>query len=240
MTGVQTCALRSASALGAGANSLSLSLGAAGSAFAGAALVTLLVITVSSRLRDNVSLLIFGVMIGFVSGALVNLLQYFSTAHALKSYVVWSMGSFAGLTPAQTCILSASVAVGLVATVFSIKDLNALLLGEQYAASVGVSLKRTRRVILVITALMAGSVTAFCGPVGFIGIAAPHVARAFLRDADHRLTVPASALVGGCATLLTDIICSLPGGGGVLPVNTVASLLGIPVIIVILLKRKLQ
>jgi iron complex transport system permease protein len=227
-----------ASALGAGAGSVLMSVGAAGAAFIGAALVTLLILSLSSRMKDNLSLLIFGVMIGFVASAIITLLQYFSSAHALKSYVVWSMGSFAGLSGPQLWTLSALVLAGMSLSVFSIKDLNALLLGEQYASSVGVSLKSCRRTLLIITALMAGGVTAFCGPIGFIGIAAPHVARALFKDADHKVMIPASALVGACAMLLTDIISSLPGSGGVLPVNTVASLLGIPVIFVIILRKK--
>ncbi|MCI2082586.1 MAG: iron ABC transporter permease [Bacteroidales bacterium] len=230
--------LMGASALGAGADSVFMSLGAAGSAFVGAALVTLLIISISGRLRDNLSLLIFGVMIGFIASAMINLLQYFSSSHALKSYVVWSMGSFAGLSAAQLSVLAAAVAVGLLLSVYNIKDLNALLLGEQYAVSVGVSLAGIRIRILAVTALLAGSVTAFCGPVGFIGIAAPHIARAIYKDADHRITIPAAALVGACAMLLTDVISCLPGRGGIIPVNTVASLLGIPVILVILLKRR--
>lgn len=229
-----------ASAAGAGANSALMSIGVAGSAFIGAALVTLLIISLSNRLRDNLSLLIFGVMVGFIAGALINLLQFFSSAHALKSYMLWSMGSFAGLGGTQLLLLAVTVFVGVALSVFSVKDLNALLLGEQYASSVGVNLKGTRSRLMVITALLAGGVTAFCGPVGFIGIAAPHVARAIFRNADHKVMIPASALVGACAMLLTDIISGLPGTGGVIPVNTVASLLGIPVILVIIIKGRMQ
>jgi len=229
-----------ASAVGAGANSALMSIGVAGSAFIGAALVTLLIISLSNRLRDNLSLLIFGVMVGFIAGALINLLQFFSSAHALKSYVLWSMGSFAGLGGTQLLLLAVAVFVGVALSVFSVKDLNALLLGEQYASSVGVNLKGTRSRLMAITALLAGGVTAFCGPVGFIGIAAPHVARVLFRNADHKVMIPASALVGACAMLLTDIISGLPGTGGVIPVNTVASLLGIPVILVIIIKGRMQ
>ena len=223
--------------LGGGGGSVLNSLGSAGAALAGAALVTALIMYVSNRVKGSLTLLIFGVMIGFIASALVNLLQYTSNAHSLKAYVLWTMGSFAALDGIQISILCGLVIIGLVLAVMNIKDLNAILPGEAYAASIGLDVKKIRMRILVSTTLLSGAVTAFCGPIGFLGIAVPHIARFIFRNADHRVLLPASALLGGCLTLLADTLSELPGTGGVIPINTVAALLGIPVILVILFKR---
>ncbi len=210
------------------------SFGIAGSALAGAVLVTLLILYVSKKMEGNLSLLIFGVMIGFIAGALVNLLQYTSNAHALKTYVLWTMGSFAGLTTPQLLILASIIITGIILSVRNIKDLNAILLGEDYAASLGLDVKKIRVRVLVSTTLLAGGVTAFCGPIGFLGIAVPHIARFIFKDANHRTLVPATILIGATITIFADTISQLPGSGTVIPINTVAALLGIPVILVIL------
>lgn len=225
------------SLFGGGGGTVLNSLGSAGAALAGAALVTALIMYVSNRVKGSLTLLIFGVMIGFIASALVNLLQYTSNAHSLKAYVLWTMGSFAALDWLKIGILCALVLVGLVLAVMNIKDLNAILPGDSYASSMGLDVKKIRMRILVSTTLLSGAVTAFCGPIGFLGIAVPHIARFIFRNADHRVLLPASALLGGCLTLLADTLSELPGTGSVIPINTVAALLGIPVILVILFRK---
>ena len=225
------------SLMGGGGGSVLNSLGSAGAALAGAAVVTVLIMYVSNRVKGSLTLLIFGVMRGFIASALVNLLQYTSNAHSLKAYVLWTMGSFAALDWLKIGILCALVLIGLVLAVMNIKDLNAILPGDSYASSMGLDVKRIRMRILVSTTLLSGAVTAFCGPIGFLGIAVPHIARFIFRNADHRVLLPASALLGGCLTLLADTLSELPGTGSVIPINTVAALLGIPVILVILFRK---
>ncbi|MBR4801450.1 MAG: iron ABC transporter permease [Bacteroidales bacterium] len=225
------------SLLGGGSGSVLNSLGSAGAALAGAALVTLLIMYVSNRVKGSLTLLIFGVMIGFIASALVNLLQYTSNAHSLKAYVLWTMGSFAALDWVKISILGILALIGLVLAVMNIKDLNAILPGETYASSIGLDVKMIRMRILISTTLLSGAVTAFCGPIGFLGIAVPHIARFIFRNADHRVLLPASALLGGCLTLLADTLSELPGSGTVIPINTVAALLGVPVILVILFRK---
>ncbi|MBO6222330.1 MAG: iron ABC transporter permease [Bacteroidales bacterium] len=229
--------LMGTSLLGASKSMLVNSLGSAGAALAGALLVTLLLLYVSGRVKGSLTLLVFGVMIGFIASAMVNLLQYASNAHSLKAYVLWTMGSFAALDGIQITVLFVLVALGLILAVWNIKDLNALLPGEEYAAAVGLNIKRIRTRILISTTLLSGAVTAFCGPVGFLGIAVPHIARFIFRNADHRVLLPSCALLGAVLTVFADTLSELPGTGSVIPINTVAALLGIPVIIAILLRR---
>lgn len=212
--------------------------GVAGAAMAGAFGLMTLIISLSNRLKNNLSLLIFGVMIGSVASAVINLLQYFTSASSLKMYVIWTMGSFAGVSGPQLWGLVAMVVAGVVLSVYNIKDLNALLLGEQYASALGLNVRGIKIRILLATTLLAGSVTAFCGPIGFIGIAVPHITRFIFRDANHKVLIPATALLGGCMMLVADILTQAPPGGSVIPVNTVAALLGIPVILVIILKNR--
>lgn len=212
--------------------------GIAGAALAGAFLLTMLIISLSNKLKDNLSLLIFGIMAGSVASAIISLLQYFTSAASLKTYVIWTMGSFAGLDRLQLLILAIMVASGLVLSIYNIKDLNALLLGEQHAAAMGLDVKAIKIRILVATTLLAGSVTAFCGPIGFIGIAVPHISRFIFRNANHKILLPASAFTGAIVMLLADIISQMPGSGSVIPINTVAALIGIPVILYIIVKNR--
>lgn len=212
--------------------------GVAGAAMAGAFALTLLIISLSDRLKNNLSLLIFGIMAGSVASAIINLLQYFTSAASLKMYVIWTMGSFAGLSGVQLAIMGCMVAVGFILSVYNIKDLNALLLGEQYASALGLDVKIIKIRILAATTLLSGSVTAFCGPVGFIGIAVPHIARFVFKDANHKILLPGTALAGGFMMLAADILTQLPGAGSVIPINTVTALLGIPVILVIILRNR--
>jgi iron complex transport system permease protein len=165
-------------------------------------------------------------------------MQYFSNETMLKAYVIWTMGSLGNLTTSQLNVLLVSVFSGVIMTLLSTKMLNALLLGENYARSLGLNVKRARFLIFLCTSILAGSVTAFCGPIGFIGIAVPHVARILFRTSDHRVLVPATILTGGALMLMSDIISQLPGSETVLPINAITSLIGIPVVIWIILRNR--
>ena len=187
------------------------SLGSAGAAWIGSAVVLALVLALSRRIKDIMVILILGIMLSSSVGAIVELLQYFSDEASLKSYVVWTMGSLGDVTMSQLWLLLPIVAIGLTLAIATIKPMNILLAGERYAASMGINLARTRLLILSATTLLAGTVTAFCGPIGFVGIAAPHIARIVFRSADHRTLLPASILTGVAMLLLSDIIAGCVG-----------------------------
>ena len=202
----------------------------------GASLVLLLVLAVSKRVTNNVSLLIVGLMFGSIAGALVNLLQNFANPDALKMFIVWTMGSLSSVSWGDMRLLIPLLALGMVFVLLALKPLNGLLLGEDYARGLGIHVERTRLFIVIATGLLAGAVTAFCGPIAFIGVAVPHIARGIFRTSNHRITLPASALIGACLLLVCDVLCSLfvyP-----LPISTVSALFGAPVIIWIILKNK--
>ena len=201
----------------------------------GASLVLLLVLAVSKRVQNNVSLLIIGMMFGAIAGALVSVLQQFANPDALKLFIVWTLGSLSGVGWADMPLLVPILLLGTVFILLSIKPLNGLLLGEDYARGLGIHVGRTRLFIVLATGLLAGGVTAFCGPIAFIGVAVPHIARGIFRTSNHRITIPASAMIGACLLLVCDVICSLfihP-----LPIMTISAILGAPVIIYIILKK---
>ena len=200
--------------------------------------VMLLVLTLSRQLKDNVLMLIIGIMIGSITLALTSIWQYFSDPEQVKEYLLWTFGSLGGVTGAQLSILSGVVAAGLIVAFLSSKMLDALLLGEHYARSMGLTTRRARVIIICSTSLLAGSITAFCGPIGFIGIAVPHIARTIFNTASHRILIPACSLIGTILQLLCDIVAQLPGSQSVLPINIITSLVGSPVVIVLLLRRK--
>jgi iron complex transport system permease protein len=156
----------------------------------------------------------------------------------LKAYVIWTMGSLGNLTVSQLHVLFISVSAGVILSLFSSKMLNALLLGENYASSIGLNVKFARVVIFICTCILAGSVTAFCGPIGFIGIAVPHMVRILFKTSDHKILIPGTILIGGAVMLISDIISQLPGSESVLPVNAVTSLIGIPVVIWVILRNR--
>jgi iron complex transport system permease protein len=208
-------------------------------AWTGAGMVMLLIMMLSSRLKDIMTILILGIMLSSGISAIVTIMQYFSNETMLKAYVIWTMGSLGNLTSDQLNVLLISVSAGLIISLVSIKMLNALLLGENYAGSMGLNVRRARFVIFICTSILAGSVTAFCGPIGFIGIAVPHISRILFRTSDHKILIPGTILTGGAIMVLSDLISQLPGSESVLPVNAVTSIIGIPVVIwVILRKRK--
>jgi ABC-type Fe3+-siderophore transport system, permease component len=221
------------------ASSVLTNIGVAVAAWIGALTVTAIVLIVSARLRSSISLLVFGIMLGSASSAVISLIQYFSNSNELKSYTLWTMGSFSGLTASQVLILFLLVLAGLVISIYNIKDLNAIISGETYAKSLGVNIERVRRRILIATTILAGGVTAFCGPIGFVGIAVPHIARMVFKDANHKVLIPATALLGAAVMVFADTVSQLPGQSGILPINTVSALIGLPVIFAIILKRKI-
>ena len=209
-------------------------------AWLGAGLVLLLIMFVSLRMRDVMTILILGILFGSAASALVSILQYFSQQSALKAFVIWSMGSVGNLSGTQLRVLSISLAAGFVLTIATMKLLNALLLGETYSRSMGVNIRYARLLVFLSTSILSGSITAFCGPVAFIGIAVPHLARLLFNSANHAILVPVSMILGSILMLLADIISQLPGSGILLPVNSVTALLGIPVVVwVIVYNRRM-
>jgi iron complex transport system permease protein len=208
------------------------------SAWVGAGAVMVLIMFISSRVRDIMTILILGIMMASGISAVVSIMQYFSNETMLKAYVIWTMGSLGNLSAGQLKVLIISVSFGVAMSIFSIKMLNALLLGENYAASIGLNVKLSRIIIFACTSILAGSVTAFCGPIGFIGIAVPHIARNIFKTSDHIILVPGSIILGGSLLLVSDIISQMPGSGSVLPVNSITALIGIPVVIWVILRNK--
>lgn len=213
-------------------------IGVVGSAWIGAALILAVIMAVSVRLKDIMAILILGMMFGSAASAIVQILQYLSPDSALKSFVVWTMGSLSGVSLQQLGLMSGIVVAGLALSIYLIKPLNLLLLGENYARTMGLNIRWIRFLLFASTTLLAGTVTAFCGPIGFIGIAVPHVARMLTGNADHRVLMPASMLMGSVTMLLCDMIAQLPGHEMVLPVNTITALLGIPIIVLVIVRNR--
>ena len=206
-------------------------------AFLGASAVLFLIFTVSLRIRDVMTILILGIMFGSITSSAINVLQYFSNESVLKSFTVWTMGSLNGVTAEQLKVLAPCVLLGLTVSLLSIKSLNAMLLGENYARSLGVNIIASRLLIFFSTGVLAGSVTSFCGPIGFVGIAVPHICRIIFRTADQRILFVGSILAGATVMLASDLISLLPGNGVVLPVNSVTAFIGIPIIIWIIVRN---
>ena len=213
-------------------------IGIIGAAWIGAAAILFVIMAVSGRIKDIMAILILGMMFGSAASALVEILQYLSPDSALKSFVIWTMGSLGGVTNAQLHIMSWAVIAGLIISIYLIKPLNLLLLGENYARTMGLNIQLTRMMMFISTILLAGTITAFCGPIGFIGIAVPHITRMLFANADHKILMPASMLAGSVIMLFCDIIAQLPGYEMVLPINTVTALIGIPVIIAVIVRNK--
>jgi iron complex transport system permease protein len=213
--------------VGMASSPLLSTLGVAGAAWIGSAAILAAVAALSHRIKDIMVILILGIMIDSGVSAIVQIMQYLSNEESLKSFVIWTMGSLGDVTSAQLGLFIPAVVAGIIITIAVIKPLNMLLLGEAYARTMGLNIGRTRLMIMLSTTLLAGTVTAFCGPIGFIGLAIPHVARALFRNADHRTLMPATALTGALSLLLCDIISKLL----TLPVNTITALLGIPIVI---------
>lgn len=225
--------------MGALSGSLFMRLGLTGMAWIGSALILVLVMFLSRRIKNINVILILGMMLGSAISSVVGILQYLGTDESLKAFVVWTMGSLSTVTVDDLRVMLPAVVVGLLLAIAAIKSLNMLLLGESYARTMGLRVARSRVVIFLSTTLLAGSVTAFCGPIGFIGLAMPHLARMTFRTADHRVLMPASMLWGAVSMLLCCVACDIVARGGVmLPINTITSLLGIPIIIIVVLRNR--
>jgi len=210
----------------------------AAASWAGAGIVMLFIMIISSRIKNIMTVLILGIMLSSAISAIVSIMQYFSNETMLKAYVIWTMGSLGNLTGSQLNVMIASVAAGVILSLISVKMLNAHLLGENYARSIGLDVRRSRFIIIAGTSILTGTITAFCGPIGFIGIAVPHLARIIFRTSDHRILIPGTILAGAIVMLASDIVSQMPGSDNTLPVNSVTALIGIPVVIWVILHDK--
>ena len=206
-------------------------------AWAGAGAVMMIIMAVSARMRDIMTVLIVGLLLASAISAVVSLLQYFSNEAMLKTYVIWTMGNLGNMSYTQIRTLTAATLTGMVLAFAMIKPLNAMLMGETFSRTVGVNMKMTRIILLASASILAGSVTAFCGPLAFIGVAVPHITRIIFGTTDHRTLMPGVALTGAVILLISDMLSTLPGGGQIIPVNTVTSLIGIPVVLWIIIGR---
>ncbi|MEG0789678.1 MAG: iron ABC transporter permease [Alistipes sp.] len=220
--------------LGVAGHSFVQSLGVAGAAWIGSALVLAVIMVLSRRIKEIMVILILGMMFGSGISSIVEILQYLSDETALKSFVIWTMGSLGSVTGSQLTIILPVITAGLVLSIAVIKPLNLLLLGENYARTMGLRTARSRTLIFLSTVLLAGTVTAFCGPIGFIGLAVPHLARMLFATADHRVLMPGSMLMGGVLLLVCDLISK----SLTLPINTITALMGIPVVIIVVVRNR--
>lgn len=204
----------------------------------GSFLVLLAVLAVAIKIKDTMALLIIGLMFGSITAAIVSVLSYFTNAEKLQQFIYWSFGSIGNLSWEQLFLLCIMIGIGVFLSILSIKSLNGYLLGENYAQSLGVNLKKSRYIIIIATGLLAGSITAFAGPIAFIGLAVPHLTRQIFNTTDHKILVPAVLIYGGIILLLCDIVAQLPGSANVLPINAITSIIGAPVVIWLLMRRK--
>lgn len=207
------------------------------SAFAGAMIVTMIIFGFSNIVRNNVMLLIIGLMIGYIANSAISLLNFFATEEGVKSYMVWGMGNFGGVSMRNMPVFAGVVLLALLASCMFIKPLNALLLGTQYAINLGFNVKLVRNGLLMVTGLLTAIVTAFCGPVAFIGLAVPHIARLFFKTENHRVLLPGTMLCGAVVALVCNICCYLPGEGGIIPLNAITPIIGAPIVIYIIMKK---
>ena len=208
------------------------------SAFAGAMLVMGIITLFSAMVRNQVVLLIIGIMVGYLASSGISLLNFFSSAEGMKSYMIWGMGNMGNVSMAEVPYFATVTLIGLLLSLLLVKPLNALLLGEQYAENLGFNIRRLRILLLVVTGLLTAVVTAFCGPIAFIGLATPHIVRLLIRTDNHRQLLPLTMLMGSAIALLCNALCVLPAGGGIIPLNAVTPLFGAPVIIYVLVKRR--
>ncbi|MFL5753869.1 MAG: iron chelate uptake ABC transporter family permease subunit [Bacteroidia bacterium] len=230
--------MMSGTLLGFEMSAFSGKIGVAFAACAGGFLSVLLILAISRKIKSNVTLLLVGIMIGHIAGAIQSVLEYITSAESLKGFVIWSMGSLGNITWEEMYIYFPVISIACLLSYTLAKPLNALLLGESYAFSLGVNVKITRLKIISITGILAGITTAFCGPIAFIGIAMPHICRLLFKTSDHRILITANLLCGAIALVLCDVICQLPGTGFVLPVNVATSLIGAPIVIWLILKHR--
>jgi iron complex transport system permease protein len=234
--GVALVMLALGGSLSIGSVSISGFVAVLAAAFVGAMAVMGLIFLFSTMVRNNVMLLIVGIMIGYIANGVVSLLNFFATDEGVKSYMVWGMGSFGGVPMNQIPLFAALCVVGLIGALLLVKPLNALLLGEMYAENLGVNTRRVRNWLIIITGLLTAVTTAYCGPIMFIGLAVPHIARLFLGSANHRTLLPATLLTGSSLALACNLISTLPGEQGVIPINVITPIIGAPVVLWVILR----
>ena len=206
------------------------------SAFIGAIVVTMIILFLSTMVRNSVLLLIVGLMVGYVSSSAVALLNFFASEEGVKSYMVWGMGNFGGVSMDHMLLFALLCLVGIIASIFLIKPLNIMLLGTQYAESLGINIRQIRNLLLVTVGLLTAVTTAFCGPISFIGLAIPHISRLLFRTDNHQILLPGTVLTGAVIALFCNLVCYLPGELGIIPLNAVTPLIGAPVIIYVIIK----
>lgn len=224
---------------GLASGSMIVRLGLTGMSWIGSAVILMLVMSLSRKIKNINTILIIGMMLGSAISAVVGVLQYVGSEASLKAFVVWTMGSLSTVTRGDIAIFAPAVALGLLLSVVAIKSLNMLLLGENNARTMGLNVERSRLILFISTTLLAGSVTAFCGPIGFIGLAMPHLARLTFRTADHRVLLPASMLWGALSMVLCSLVADVVAHSSlVLPVNTITALLGVPIIIFVVVRNR--
>ena len=222
----------------AGTFSLSGFLSVLMGAFVGAMAIMALILFFSTLIKSNVMLLITGIMIGYIASSAISLLNFFATAEGVQSYIIWGMGNFGGVSLQQMPAFASVTLLGLAGALMLIKPLNALLLGERYAENLGINIRRVRNWLLLVTGLLTAVTTAFCGPVAFIGLAVPHVARMLLGTSNHQSLLPVTILSGGAVALFCNLVCILPGEAGIIPLNAVTPIIGAPVIIYVIVSQR--
>ncbi|WP_449035200.1 iron chelate uptake ABC transporter family permease subunit [Prevotella sp.] len=208
------------------------------SAFIGAIVVTMIILFLSTMVRNSVLLLIVGLMVGYVSSSAVALLNFFASEEGVKSYMIWGMGNFGGVSMDHMLLFALLCLVGIIASIFLIKPLNIMLLGTQYAESLGINIRQIRNLLLVTVGLLTAVTTAFCGPISFIGLAIPHISRLLFHTDNHQTLLPGTVLTGAVIALFCNLVCYLPGELGIIPLNAVTPLIGAPVIIYVIIKRR--
>lgn len=206
-------------------------------AFLGAALVTFIILFVSSKVRNSILLVIIGIMIGYIASSAITMLNFFATEEGVKSYVVWGMGNFSSVSSGYMPIFSIIIILSVISSVLLIKPLNVFMLGDEYAENLGINTMRLRNVVLLITGVLVAVSTAFCGPIAFIGLSVPHISRILMRTDDYRRILPATVFTGSLMALVCNFVCNLPGNGGVIPLNAITPLMGAPVVIYVITRR---
>ncbi len=208
-----------------------------GAAFLGAFLILMLIVFFAQALRDNTILLIIGIMVGYATSAIIGVMKFYSSKDDIQAYVIWGMGSFSNVQWEHLMVLVPIVILGLMLSLLLIKPLNVLVLGENYAENLGINIKRTRLLILCCTGLLTAAITAFCGPIAFLGLAVPHLTKGLFRTSDQKILMPAVILAGSVLALFCNLIARLPGFDGALPINVVTGLIGAPIVISVIIKR---
>lgn len=236
--GVACVMLLFGGSISAGTFSLSGFFSVLAGAFVGAMTIMALILFLSTLIRSNVMLLIAGIMIGYIASSVISLLNFFATAEGVQSYMIWGMGNFGGVSLQQMPAFASVTVLGLIGSLLLIKPLNALLLGDRYAENLGINIRSVRNWLLIVTGVLTAITTTFCGPVSFIGLAVPHVARLILGTSNHNSLLPVTILCGSAVALICNLLCVLPGEAGVIPLNAVTPVIGAPVVIYVIVSQR--